>query len=257
VTIGPLLYVWELFQDGRHRLECAFLGMIAGAVNDAAGLDRAPAGGARRRRLVDPGDLPALRVFPAALATPGLREEIRRFADAPAGRPDFYLGVEGAPDPLLPHRLNARAVLADGDRLLLVTGEGAGFWVLPGGLVEDKESVEQAVVRETAEETGLAVTAERLLYVREFVDPALREHGIECYFLGRVIGGALRNGAEVAFRDISTVRGQVSRAAWWDRTALAGIVVYPGEVRDRLWRDLSLGGPDRFLGTARLAPGAT
>ncbi len=59
------------------------------------------------------------------------------------------------------------AVIRDAaGRLLLIRRghePGAGLWSLPGGRIEPGESDEQAVVREIAEETGLAVTCGGLL----------------------------------------------------------------------------------------------
>jgi ADP-ribose pyrophosphatase YjhB (NUDIX family) len=58
------------------------------------------------------------------------------------------------------------AILFDrGGRLLLVeraNEPNRGQWSLPGGRVEPGESGEQAVLREVAEETGLAVAIVRL-----------------------------------------------------------------------------------------------
>jgi len=59
------------------------------------------------------------------------------------------------------------AVITDeSGRLLLIKRRnepGAGLWSLPGGRIEPGETDEQAVVRETREETGLTVTCGPLL----------------------------------------------------------------------------------------------
>lgn len=253
VEMGPLLYVWEIFERDRHRLECAFLGRTPDldATDDVE--DLGPVGGVRHRRLVSPDAFPGLKIYPVPLATPGLGAMIRAFAAGRAGR-DPYLGRTGAGQRAFPHRLNARVILRHGDHILLVSGElddREAFWVLPGGLVEPGEPLTAALVRETAEETGLRVTPERLLYVREFLDERLGEHAIECYFQGRVTGGLLRMGVDPTFRDASTIRGKVAGARWFDRRDLQDMVIYPEVVRDRLWADIRAETPDCFLGTAR------
>jgi ADP-ribose pyrophosphatase YjhB (NUDIX family) len=68
-------------------------------------------------------------------------------------------------DPVRPV-LAVGAVALHEDRLLLVRrghGPAAGTWSVPGGHVEAFETLHEAVVRETVEETGLHVVVHRFL----------------------------------------------------------------------------------------------
>jgi 8-oxo-dGTP diphosphatase len=64
------------------------------------------------------------------------------------------------------------AVILDGDKILLEQRKNEpskGKWSVPGGLVELGESLEEAVVREVKEETGLDVYEPRLVDVVNYV----------------------------------------------------------------------------------------
>lgn len=104
-------------------------------------------------------------------------------------------------------------VFDDAARLLLVrraNEPGRGCWSLPGGRVEPGESDEQAVRREVAEETGLAVRVDR--YVggvrRRAPDGACYDiHDYAC----RTAGGSLRPGDDA------------DDARWVDAATLAAL----------------------------------
>ncbi len=55
--------------------------------------------------------------------------------------------------------------------ILLQKRSDNGFWALPGGAVDVGESVEQGVIREDFEETGLHVTVKRMVGI--YSDPKL------------------------------------------------------------------------------------
>lgn len=80
-----------------------------------------------------------------------------------------------------------------------------GFWALPGGFVERDETVEEAAIREVAEETGLQVRLDRLVgvYSQPGRDP--KRHAVAICYTAHVIGGTLQSGDDAA--DARVVKG--------------------------------------------------
>jgi len=62
-------------------------------------------------------------------------------------------------------RIGVFALIDDGDRVLLARRRDSGWWNLPGGGMELGETVDEALAREVAEETGLQVRVDRLVGV--------------------------------------------------------------------------------------------
>ena len=63
-------------------------------------------------------------------------------------------------------QIGANTIVERDDRVLLVRlnyGPRDGHWALPGGLVENDETIEEAARRETTEETGFKVSLDGLL----------------------------------------------------------------------------------------------
>ncbi|MFE0545234.1 NUDIX domain-containing protein [Streptomyces sp. NPDC058891] len=87
-------------------------------------------------------------------------------------------------------------VIEDGQILLLDQDtDGARSWSLPGGKVENGETLAEALVREMREETGVDVEIGRLLYVCDHT----RAHVAHITFEARRIGGevgAVTEGAD-------------------------------------------------------------
>jgi 8-oxo-dGTP diphosphatase len=80
-------------------------------------------------------------------------------------------------------------ILLPGDRVVLVERRNAPRgWALPGGFVDEGETLEVAAVREAREETGLEVRLVEQLHA--YSDPRRdpRGHTISTVFLGRAAG---------------------------------------------------------------------
>ncbi len=147
----------------------------------------------------------------------------------------------GAPRPYCPdcgfvQYLNpspaAAVVLRRDERICLVKRRfppKQGQWSLPSGFMEYDESPEQTAVRETLEETGLAVEIEDLLSVHQAILPPDRPVVLVVYAV-RETGGELQAGddaEEVGFFDLDAPPGPVAFAS--HRAVLASLRAAAGE----------------------------
>lgn len=74
-------------------------------------------------------------------------------------------------------------------KVLMVQNLDNGRWSLPGGAVEMHETLAEAVVRETREETGLSIQVGELVGVSECIIEKRGEHVLFFTFFGEVTGG--------------------------------------------------------------------
>ena len=74
-------------------------------------------------------------------------------------------------------------------QVLMVYNCDTNNWSMPGGAVEEDETLEQAVIREVCEETGLLVEIKDIVAVNECFFRKKDEHAIFITFKGEIIGG--------------------------------------------------------------------
>jgi ADP-ribose pyrophosphatase YjhB (NUDIX family) len=121
-------------------------------------------------------------------------------------------------------RLAVRAVIVDAGRLLLVNaypGDASDLWCVPGGGAERGTSLAANLIRETHEETGLAIVPGRLLAVSEFHDPATGLHQVDLLYRARLASPA----AAAVLEDPT---GVVNRLRWVGEPELASLRHKPG-----------------------------
>jgi 8-oxo-dGTP diphosphatase len=95
----------------------------------------------------------------------------------------------------------------DHERLLLINHRIQGetdFWAPPGGGVEFGESLEEALIREFHEETGMTVSVGRFLFGCQFIRRPL--HAVELFFEVTRVGGAMLKGYDPEIQVIHEAR---------------------------------------------------
>jgi len=132
----------------------------------------------------DPYDLQRFRQI-GALST----EIAARLTVRPAGDVEAALALEtGPPTP----KLDVRAAVFKGDRILMVRETSDGRWALPGGWVDVGESPSSAAEREVKEESGFDCRATKLIAIVDrdkHAHSTTLLHVYKLFFLCDLIGG--------------------------------------------------------------------
>lgn len=121
---------------------------------------------------------------------------------------------------------------ADKTHVLLCKREDFRIWVTPGGRVEDGESLTDAAIRETWEETGYQVAIDRK--VGEYWHPQSAEGGhLAHLYEAHVIGGVPTTSFETIDLGFFPVNQLPSRTLRWTREQIADALSANGQLIER------------------------
>ncbi|KZE47352.1 MULTISPECIES: NUDIX hydrolase [Brevibacillus] len=108
------------------------------------------------------------------------------------------------------HSLSAAAIIVnDRNEVLLIKGPRRG-WEMPGGKVEQGESIREAAIRETKEECGLDIEVTKFCGVFQNVSKSI----CNALFLARPIGGKLITTPECLESGFFPVEEALQKVTW-------------------------------------------
>ncbi len=129
------------------------------------------------------------------------------------------------------YRIAAGGIILKDNKILLVRYEninGNTVFVGPGGAANINESLEDALIREVFEETGVNVKVEKLLYVEDLLSSKHRL--LKLWFLCNFIGGNITKTQDAINEGITEVN-------WYSQEELKNKIVYPNLLLITDWQD--------------------
>lgn len=99
-------------------------------------------------------------------------------------------------------RIASRCVLLRNDKILMSYEKNTDQWMIPGGGLEDGETIQNCCVREVAEETGIVIEPkEQFLTINEYFDDLIY---VNHYFTAEYVGDS-----EIKLTDSEIINGLV------------------------------------------------
>jgi len=132
----------------------------------------------------------------------------------------------------LPHRIAAGGLIFSDNRVLLARypdGAGGSFVVAPGGGLEQDENIEQAIIREVTEETGLVVQPKAVVMIEDLVGSQFKM--IKVWMTCDIVGGSVH-------RTQGAVDEGITEVNWYSREQLRAEMVFPSILLETDWDDL-------------------
>ena len=125
-------------------------------------------------------------------------------------------------------------LVKDGRVLVLKSKYSSGeFYLLPGGGIEDFETVKETAIRETKEETNYDIKIKKLLYIQEWIDRSRGKNLMYMIFLGEILGGE-----ETHLNDPCLDKGHIQGIEWKTVEELEQSVFHPKDILPYLKKDI-------------------
>jgi ADP-ribose pyrophosphatase YjhB (NUDIX family) len=106
----------------------------------------------------------------------------------------------------------AAVIIDDEHRILAIRRRDNGHWEPPGGVLELDETIEEGLVREIREETGLTVTPERLTGVYKNMRLGIVNLVFRCSVIDRATTGTDEEAAEIAWLTADEIEQRMDEA---------------------------------------------
>ena len=135
-------------------------------------------------------------------------------------------------------RIRSCGLLVKDEKLLLVEllspVTNKWTWIPPGGGVQFGESIEEALIREFEEETGLEISVEKRVHINQVIQPSI--HAIEFYFLVNEEGGSLNLGTDP---ELGSEQQILRNIGFYSRQEIAEMNTAPDFIKSKFWAEFS------------------
>jgi ADP-ribose pyrophosphatase YjhB (NUDIX family) len=128
-------------------------------------------------------------------------------------------------------RIRVTGIVIEGARLLVLNQDtdSGRSWSLPGGKLEDGETLAAALVREMKEETGLDVEPGRLLYLCDYLPAQVVHMTFEARRMGGTVGDIAAGADKRPIRGVEFVPfSELTSLGFSERFAELVIAGFPG-----------------------------
>ena len=136
----------------------------------------------------------------------------------------------------------ARAIILEGDKILVMhrNKQGSEYFTLVGGRIAEGETIEQGLIREVKEETGLDVTDAQLVFIEKH-QPPYNEQYIYLCTVGPHESVAIQDSSEEGFMNRISIN--VHKPVWAEANSFMNLSFRTPQLQTAIAQALKKGFP--------------